>query len=171
MIGTPREGPRPTTSTEGPHRQLDQQAPPELWGRLVAAVFALPGTEEGRSQVSPISSRAVFLTDRPTERAPETSLAPGRRLEPVHLHGFADTSVHLCLPAERGRELTALGWAEPHQFEEFGTEHMVYGPRSEDEVEVVLSIVEESLRFARGADAPGAERIAPHTPGPGEPST
>ncbi|RIX31427.1 hypothetical protein D1781_06825 [Amnibacterium setariae] len=113
-------------------------------------MFSLPGTLEGRSQVSPISSRAVFLSADEPEGAPGTSLAPGRRLEPVHVHGFEDTSVHLCLPAERGRELVELGWAEPHQFAELGTEFMVYGPRTEEELTVVLAIVEESLRFALG---------------------
>ncbi|WP_375388454.1 luciferase family protein [uncultured Amnibacterium sp.] len=150
MIDTPRAGSRPAASDDGPHRQLDQRASPELWGRLVAEVFALPGTEEGRSQVSPISSRAVFLVDLLTERDPRTSLAPGRRLEPAHLHGVDDTSVHLCLPAERGQELTRLGWAEPHQYADFGTEFMVYGPRSPDEVRTVLSVIEESIAFARG---------------------
>lgn len=145
----PRSGPAPTTSVEGPHRQVDQRSTPELWGRLVAAVFALPDVVEGHSQVSPPSSRAVFLTDRETESAPERSLAPGRRLEPVHLHGVDDTSVHLVLPVERGRELMELGWAEPHGYADFGTEFMVYGPRDDDELAVVVGIVAESLAFAR----------------------
>lgn len=151
MITKVRVDDRPATSTEGPHRQLTQRATPELWGRLVARVFELPGVAEGHSQVSPASSRAVFLVDMEVGRAPETSLAPGGRLEPVHLHGVEDTSIHLCLPAERGQELTALGWAEPHQYEDFGTEFMIYGPRTTDEIDVVLSIIEESLAFARGA--------------------
>ncbi|SDQ62358.1 hypothetical protein SAMN02800687_2141 [Curtobacterium sp. UNCCL20] len=146
----PRSGPAPTTSVEGPHRQVDQRSTPELWGRLVAAVFALPDVVEGHSQVSPPSSRAVFPTDRETESAPERSLAPGRRLEPVHLHGVDDTSVHLVLPVERGRELMELGWAEPHGYADFGTEFMVYGPRDDDELAVVVGIVAESLAFARG---------------------
>jgi hypothetical protein len=145
-----RSGTRPRTSSEGPHRQLDQRSSPELWGRLIATVFRLPCVVEGISQVSPTSSRALFLADKEVERAPQTSLAPGRRLEPVHVHGFEDTSTHLCLPEKRGRQLTELGWAEPHQFEEFGTEFMVYGPRSADELRVVVSIVEESIAFARG---------------------
>jgi len=144
-----RPGDRPQTSVEGPHRQLTQRATPELWGRLVAEVFGLPGTEEGISQVSPASSRAVLLVDQHEELDPSTSLAPGRRLEPVHLHGVDDTSVHLCLPAERGRRVSGLGWAEPHQYEEFGTEFMVYGPRSADELQTVLSLIEESIEFAR----------------------
>ena len=130
---------------------MDQQASPALWGELVARTFALPDVIEAHSQVSPADSRAVFLADQPVERAPETSLAPGKRLEPVHLHGVRDTSVHLVLPADRGARLVELGWAEPHQFADFGTEFMIYGPRTEAEVAVVLSIIQESLAFARSA--------------------
>ena len=144
----PRPGERPATSDEGPHRQLDQRSSPALWGELVARVFALPGVVEGHSQISPASARAVFLVEQAVELSPETSLAPGRRLEPVHLHGVDDTSIHLALPAERGRRLVELGWAEPHQYADFGTECMVYGPRGEDEIDIVVSFVEESLTFA-----------------------
>jgi hypothetical protein len=151
VLNEPRPGARPTTSTEGPHRQLDQRAPASLWGELVARVFSLEGVVEGISQVSPPSSRGVFLVDQPDERAPETSLAPGRRLEPVHLHGVSDTSTHLVLPRARGAELERLGWAEPHQFEDFGTEFMIYGPRDSDELETVVAVIEESLAFARAA--------------------
>ena len=149
-MSTPaREGGRPLISSEGPQRQLSQQSSPEMWGRLVAGTFALDSVIEGHSQVSPASSRAVFLVDVLQERLPETSLAPGKRLEPVHLHGVQDTSIHVCLPAARGAELTELGWAEPHQYEDFGTEFMVYGPRTEAELELVLSMVVESISFAR----------------------
>ena len=144
-----RAGVRPTTSDEGPHRQVDQLAPPAIWGELVAQVFALEGVVEGISQVSPASSRAVYLADFKEEVSPRASLSPGRRLEPVHLHGVQDTSVHLVLPADRGEELVRLGWAEPHQYADFGTEFMIFGPRDSDELHVVLSIIKESLDFAR----------------------
>lgn len=149
MLSSRRPGERPRTSDEGPHRQLDQRAPAGVWGELVARVFDLDGVVEGISQVSPPSSRAVFLVDMLDERTAETSLAPGRRLEPVHLHGTQDTSVHLVLPRARGEELVALGWAEPHQHADFGTEFMLYGPRDADELDAVVSIIEESLAFAR----------------------
>ncbi len=122
-----------------------------MWGQLVSRVFELDSTVEGHSQVSPASSRAVFLVDMPQQRSPETSLAPGERLEPVHIHGVADTSLHVCLPKARGEELAAHGWAEAHQYEDFGTEFMIYGPRTNEELEFVVSIVEESLSFARDA--------------------
>ncbi len=160
MITTPRPGARPTVSDEGPQRQLSDRATPERWGRLLAGALALPDVVEGHSQVSPVSSRALFLRDRSEHVVPWSSLAPEGRLEPVHLHGVDDTSVHLCLPAERGRQLTELGWAIPHQYEDFGTEFLVYGPRDDDEVAVVLSVIEESLAFARD---PGDERPA-HSP-------
>ena len=145
-----RAGTRPEVSTDGPQTQLTQRSSPELWARLAAEVLALPGVEEGLSQVSPGSTRAVFLTDRAVERAPETSLAPGGRLEPVHLHGVEDTSIHLCLPAPRVEELTELGWGEAHQYGDFGTEALVYGPRDESELEIILGFIVESLAFARG---------------------
>lgn len=153
MLNVPRPGTRPRTSEDGPHRQLDQRAPAALWGELVARVFALEGVVEGISQVSSPSSRAVFIAEMPEEVSPESSLAPGRRLEPVHLHGVEDTSVHLVLPAGRGEELVRLGWAEPHQYADFGTEFMVYGPRDEGELNAVVSVIEESLRFARSGQA------------------
>lgn len=149
VLREPRTGTRPWTSDEGPHRQLDQRTSPALWGELVARVFSLEGVEEGISQVSPPSSRAVFFGDMPDERSPETSLAPGQRLEPVHLHGVQDTSIHLVLPPARGDELVRLGWAEPHQYADFATEYMLYGPRDDAELGAVVSVIEESLAFAR----------------------
>jgi hypothetical protein len=117
MIRSIRRGERPAVSDAGPQRQLTDRATPELWGALVGSAVALPGVEEGHSQVSPASSRALFLRDQRDHVVPWTSLAPDGRLEPVHLHGVEDTSVHLCLPVARGVELTELGWAIPHQYE------------------------------------------------------
>jgi len=90
-----------------------------------------------------------LLTGQRTVSAPETSLSPTEPLEPVHIHGVSDTSTHLCLPVERASVVCELGWGEAHPFGDFGTEIMVYGPRDEDELEIVLSIIEESLNFAR----------------------
>lgn len=147
----PRPGARPTLSTTGPQRQLDQQAPPALWGELLAAVFALPGLVEGHSAVSPASTRAVFVDGVERAPRPERSLAPPEaRFEPAHLHGLTDTSVHLVLPPERGRQLESLGWAVPHQYEEWGTEYLVYGPRDEDELLIIVAIIRESIAWATG---------------------
>lgn len=144
-----RLGERPETSNEGPHRQISQCSSPALWGELVARASQFNGVVEGHSSVSSAPSRALLLTGKKTVSAPETSLSPGEPLEPVHIHGVTDTSAHLCLPLKRANEVCELGWGEAHPFGDFGTEIMVYGPRDEEELEVVLSIIEESLNFAR----------------------
>lgn len=146
---TARRGSRPLTSTDGPHRQVDQQSSPELWGLLVASAFRLPHVVEGHSQVSLASSRALLLDDLHEPLAAGTSLAPGPPLEPAHIHGVADTSSHLCLPAARAVEVCDLGWAEPHLYADHPTEVMVYGPRDRAELVTVLQLLEESLDFAR----------------------
>jgi hypothetical protein len=68
----------------------------------------------------------------------------------VHLHGVDDTSTHLVPSPERGSQLVELGWAEPHQYGDFGTEFLVYGPRDDTELDDVLSVIVESIAFARG---------------------
>lgn len=99
----------------------------------------------------PESSRAVFLEDLPSPRSAETSLAaPDARLEPVHLHGVLDTSLHVCLPVARAREICGLGWGEAHRYAGHANEIMVYGPRDRDELVTVIDIVRESIQFARG---------------------
>jgi len=147
-----RLGSRPRTTTQTPHRQVSQVASPGLWGRTVSAIFSLPHVVEGHSAVAPAGSRAVFLDDMPVALARETSLAPlDQRLEPVHLHGVFDTSLHLCLPAARARKICALGWGEPHHYSDHENDIMVYGPRDREELSVILTIVQESIAFARGA--------------------
>ncbi|MBD7997545.1 hypothetical protein H9640_03130 [Oerskovia sp. Sa2CUA8] len=92
----------------------------------------------------------MFLDGLDRTPHPETSLAtPDQRLEPVHLHGVRDTSLHLCLPRARAEEVCATGWGEPHQYADHATEIMVYGPRDADELAVVLGLVRESLDVAR----------------------
>lgn len=151
-----RSGPRPVTSVDGPHRQLSQQSTPALWGRLVARVFALPGVVEGHSSVSPASSRAVLLASLPQLRELETSLAPkGNPVEPAHLHGVGDTSIHLCLPHDRTALVCSRGWGEPHQYADHGTEIMVYGPRDEPELDFVVGLVAESVRWAIARNGEG----------------
>jgi hypothetical protein len=115
---------------------------------LIARAIQLDGVAEGHSSVSPASSRALLLASQRTISAPQTSLSPREPLEPVHIHGVTDTSIHLCLPVERANEVCKLGWGETHPFGDFGTEIMVYGPRDEDELDIILSIIEESLNFA-----------------------
>lgn len=145
----PRPGARPKTSNIGPHRQMSQQSSPALWGELVARAMQLEGVVEGHSSVSPASSRALLLLNQSDVISPETSLSRTKPLEPVHIHGVFDTSVHACLPEDRARAICEMGWGEPHPFGEYGTEVMIYGPRDEQELQIILRMIQESLEFAR----------------------
>lgn len=142
-----RTGDRPSTSNEGPHRQLDQNSPPQVWGLLASRLFSIPGVSEGHSSVSLATSRALLLDDDDAN-GPEEAFLGGTEF--AHLHDVFDTSLHLCLPIDRAREICDLGWGEPHGYAEQGTEIMIFGPRGDDEIEIILAIVEESLAFARG---------------------
>ncbi|MGI8881481.1 MAG: luciferase family protein [Jatrophihabitans sp.] len=146
-----RTGPRPTTSTHGPHRQLDQRATPELWGRLVHEAMALPGVTEGHSQVSPAPTRALLLLDLHVVGPTGSSLAAVLPVEPAHIHGVTDTSLHICLPAQLTAAAVDSGWAEPHQYADHPTEVMVYAPRDESELGIVVELVRSSIEFAMGA--------------------
>jgi len=67
-----------------------------------------------------------------------------------------DTSMHLCLPAQRAKEVCDAGWGEPHGYADHDTEIMVYGPRDDNELVVVLALLSESVTFARYAGGSNA---------------
>jgi len=139
-----------------PHRQLDQQPASERLRDAVAErVFALPGLMEAPSAVSVPGARALVLTPASAAGPPEAFFAPG---EFAHLHPATDQSLHLSLPLRLAAEACRAGWAEPHPLVVAGelppTFVMVYAPRDEHELAVVVGLVEESYRFATGAAEP-----------------
>ena len=152
-VDFPRAGERPTVSTEGPQTQLSQQSPADIWFQTVGRLMAIPGVGHGPSSVSPAGSMALFPAGNNQPIVPEATLAPDGRFEPAHIHDVHDTSLHVVLSPERGAQLTALGWAEPHQYGDFGTEFLVYGARDLNEQDAVVSIVLESLAWSTGSDA------------------
>ena len=159
-----RPGVRPKTAASGLHRQLSQQSHPSIWGHTCAALFSLRRVVEGYSSLCTVSTRAVFLEDVLTPHSEGTSLAPvGERLEPVHLHGVFDTSLHACLPVDRAHEVCGLGWGEPHRYTGHETEIMLYGPRNQEELRVVVGLVRESIAFARSRQS---DEKSTHTPTP-----
>ncbi|MES2092438.1 MAG: hypothetical protein V4531_01330 [Actinomycetota bacterium] len=72
----------------------------------------------------------------------------------AHLHSADDTSIHPCLAPGRAAEVCDRGWGEPHQYADHGTEIMVYGPRDESELEFVVGVIGESVRWARESNDP-----------------
>ena len=146
-----RRGPRPRTTPVNPHQQLDQNAPLHLQEALFEWARDLPGVSVGPSRISVPGARAFILDEKLAAGPPEAFMV-GREF--AHLHPPYDGSLHLMLPEDAAEAVIAKGWGELHPVARWGwlppTALMVYGPRDEEELQVVWSIVQASYMFARG---------------------
>jgi hypothetical protein len=148
-----RRGPRPRTTPWAPHIQKDQLAPPQWQDELKRRVFALPDVEERDGTVAHPAERAIWLRDEVPVADPDLFL--GNR-EIGHFHPW-DGSLHIVLPPALAEAAVDAGWAEVHPVALAGhvptNRVMLYGPRNEDEVEVLLSLIAEAVRGAGGRAA------------------
>ncbi len=146
----PRDGQRPSTSTELPHRQLDQQ-PDD--GRHVDAILVEALTWRyvlGQpSKISVEGARALTLDDS-MAGGPAEAFLIGREF--CHVHAQGDWSLHAALPLPLAAAAKAAGWGEPHFLVQTGqapgTIVMIYAPRDDIECQVVLRLVRSSYEFA-----------------------
>ncbi len=145
-----RPGSRPRTTDINPHVQLDQQPDRATIDRLTDRLFALPGVTERPSMISVPGARALWLEEGITGGNSRAFLV-GREF--AHVHPEPDGSLHTSLPPEVAADAIEAGWAEQHPL----ARHfhpglvMLYAPRDEDEVEVVVGLIVDALRFAGGA--------------------
>jgi hypothetical protein len=147
-----RTGPRPRTTAEIPHSQLDQQ-PGD--GRHVDAILAEALTWPfvlGRpSEISVEGARALTLVPG-TTGGPAEAFMVGREF--CHVHAQGDFSLHATLPLPLAGTAERGGWAEPHFLVQTGqapaTVVMIYAPRDDLERDVVLRLVRASYEFALG---------------------
>ena len=146
-----RFGLRPRSSAKLPFRQLEQFPPPEMSRRLLELSLSIPYVHARQSRVASPECRALCVADS-VARGPAEAFIDGHEF--CHLHPLPHGCLHLTLPAESIEGIVAQGWAERHPLHKLGvmeTLVMVYAPRNPAEVDVVLSIVEYSSRFATGA--------------------
>ncbi len=72
----------------------------------------------------------------------------------AHVHPPYDGSMHAMLPPEGVRELLAKRWGEMHPLALSGhipsTAVMLFGPRDDTDLEIILSLLSLSYDFARG---------------------
>lgn len=130
-----------------PHAQTSENAPPELQRKLADRALALPSVSESESLVSVPGARAFVLAEESALGPPEAFQA-GREF--AHLHPEHDGSLHMTLPADVAREAFDKGWGEPHPVT--GTP-LIYGPRDDEEIEVVWLLLQLSHSFAAGSSA------------------
>jgi phospholipase/carboxylesterase len=143
-----RVGPTPDVHWDIPQQQQSQNAPEPLQENLFERVSALAGVQCGPSHISVPGARAFTL---PGGAGPDESyLVPGVR-EFAHLHPAYDGSLHVALPAAHAADLVAHSWGVPHPWA--GTRLaagfvMLFGPRTDDELETVTAIVTAAHGFA-----------------------
>jgi hypothetical protein len=149
-----RAGPKPLTTRHEPHQQVTQHGRPELWDEMVARSAALPDVTVKDSLVSVPGAQGLFL-DESVPKGPEDAFHIDREF--AHIHTRPDGSLHLQLPLDLAALAMGAGWAEPHTYVFRGLSQpnsiMLFAPRTDEELEVVWMLVEESYRYARGEPA------------------
>lgn len=146
-----RVGPRPRTTSNNPHSQLDQQPRRDVIEDLIERLGQMRGVLVGGSLRAPPGTIDFHL---PAEgaRGPLEAFLLGREF--AHVHPDPDGSLHLTLPPGLREAAIAAGWAEPHPLAGRPTVSpqivMVYAPRDAAEVALVTDLVEASRRYAAG---------------------
>jgi hypothetical protein len=143
-----RRGPRPETIGPRPHAQVSQQSPPEIHGQIVARALELPGVSRADSLVS-VPGAIAFVLDEAMAGGPPEAFQAQREF--AHLHPEEDGSLHMTLPPDVAAEAYEKGWGEPHPWS--GTP-LIFGPRDEDELDVVVRLLRASYEYAAGPRRP-----------------
>jgi len=147
-----RTGGRPVVTFAMPQQQDSQNAPPDLQEALFSRVTSWPDVETGPSAISVPGARAFNL--RPGgDRGPDEAFIVRRAREFGHIHPSYDGSMHLTLPEPLARDAIAKEWATPHCLAGVQLSPgmvMIYGPRTDVELEIVSTIVRASYEFAVG---------------------
>jgi hypothetical protein len=149
----PRAGPRPTTTSELPHSQLDQQPSDGRYLRSILAEAATwPFVSFEPSRISVEGACALTLDGQVAGGPPEAFMIDR---EFCHGHAGGDYSLHANLPLALAAQAEAAGWAEPHYLVRRGRAPanvvLLFAARDELERDVVVSLVRASYQFAIGA--------------------
>lgn len=154
MITLPkRKGDKPLTGAQPPHLQLSDQSPRDIYNAMARWAFTeVPASigivREEPTRISLPSARALWLDE--TIDSKVQLMPPKGSREFAHLH--ADGSWHLVVKEEEVEHIVEQGWGERHPRYERGVlEVMVYAPRNEDELTVLKTLVQASIRHASQA--------------------
>lgn len=153
LLLRPRPGETPDVTSGIPHVQLDQTSSDELLDQLVTQSFALEGVVEQPSQASRPGARA--LTVAPGLPARTDAMIIGREFAHIHPQTSGGGSLHVRLTADHAATVVDEGWGEYHPFAIDGTIPnlvMVYAPRDDEDLEVVMTIVGAAATYATGTD-------------------
>lgn len=146
-----RCGARPPTHNGIPHQQTGDNPSAELYRAMRDRFLALPGTVVGGSLISVPGAVGLFLP----EATPCNCDAFFKGREFAHIHPPYDGSFHMIFSESDCAHVLERGWGELHPLAVKGriqpTVTMIYAPRDDDEIGVILVIAEASYRYALGA--------------------
>jgi len=145
---TIRTGPRPETTVNIPHIQIDIAPVPEVHRSLFERVYSINGIENRPSIISLPGARSMWLKEELSLKHPEV-IVSGREF--AHIH--PDGSLHISLPPKRAQEAVEAGWAIYHPFSKRkGWEGfvMLYTPQSMEELNVTFQLIVDGYNFVTG---------------------
>jgi hypothetical protein len=156
-----RSGPRPKVRGIAPHRQLDQKASSEVFQDLRAAILGLAEVNKTK-----LRHGTSCLEKHGPGLFALTTINRSRHCngEVCHAHP-SDGSIHLTLHPKDAAIVLQQAWGERHPLSSGGWLArfvpvgfvMVYAPRDEEEVKIVMGIVKAAVWWVGGVDVEKAE--------------
>ena len=144
-----RETPIPQTTNGVPHMQIGIEVVPGLADALLQRVAQFPGVSLGETRIS-MPGVVGFQFDEGVPLARPDVIVGGREF--AHLH--RDGSLHASLEPALARAAVDAGWAVAHPWamQRDGWEGfvMIYTPRTQTELNVVIQLVESSFSYVTG---------------------
>lgn len=146
-----RKGPRPestqpTFEDPVPHRQTSQNAPVHLQKELLKRIRLLPGVLEGKSEAADNGGVYAFELEEECAQGPAEAFQKGREF--AHMHFEDGGGLHLTLPLQIKAEVLNKGWGEHSPT---SGSMLVWGPRDDEELEVLWKLARASYEYARGS--------------------
>jgi hypothetical protein len=162
-----RAGPRPVVAGIAPHRQRSQRPPAPIFASLRAGIEQLAHAHPRRLLLgtSCLEKHGPGLFVVPAGAWGEMTALLRCGREVCHAHPSDGGSLHLTLhPADEANVLNA-GWGELHPLARGGwltrfvpqRFMMVYAPRDEAELEVVLAVVKAAVWWVGGVEVEGVK--------------
>ena len=155
-----RHGPRPITKGIAPHRQVTQRSAGETCQQLLRTLKQLSESYPKRVGygTSSFEKHCDGIFSPPEYRAHDT-----KEGEICHVHDI-DGSMHMAMHPADVKIVIERGWGERHQmaFDNWGWKSMfvppeftmVYAPRDEDELAVILRIIDAAAWWVSGEAMP-----------------
>lgn len=144
-----RTTPRPVTTDDVPHIQIDIAPVPELSEQLLERVDAMTGVEIRRTVISLPGALGFWLEDTVPVANPG-AIVRGREF--AHIH--PDGSLHASLNPVVAEAAIDAGWAVWHPWSSSrpGWEGfvMIYTPQSQQELDVVMELIASSYEYVTG---------------------